>query len=105
MFISQGTSLPAKMSDAAVIENPSDSNELLIIGGKRITDIYIYNKTSKKFSKSPNDNLTKILYKHEMFRYTIHKIYAFKGILNDTLIIVTKGTISFKIDGYFKIER
>ena len=82
----KGVSLPTKLEAPAVIENPSNSSEILIIGGKQKHDIYIYDKTTKKFSKSPKDDLTKILKDLKIFR--IRNVYAFDGMRKDTIIVV-----------------
>ena len=91
LIVKTRTCLPQKIEGSAVIENPTNENELLIIGGIGRTDIYIYNIQTQKFRKSPNDDL-RAIYKNSQFE-TIDSIQAIKGMTPNTIIIAGKNVI------------
>ena len=80
-------SLPEAMESPAIIQNPSNENETLIIGAVGMHNIYIYNHTTNTFSKNNKDDLTTILLTTEQNRMEICTVNAIKG-LNETSIIV-----------------
>ena len=89
-------SLPEAMHSPAIIQNPCNENETLIIGAAKMCNIYIYNHTTDVFTKNKNDDLNTILLKGERNGLEIAKVYAINA-LKPGLIIVF-GTTCYNRD-------
>ena len=66
-------SLPEPMGSAAIIQNPCNDNETLILGAVGMNNIYIYNHTTDVFTKNKNDDLNTILLTREEFGWKLHQ--------------------------------
>lgn len=79
--------LPEAICHPAIIENPSNRHQLLIFGGEKCTNIYIFDDTTNVFTKNSNDDLTTILHQRIEYVEAIH-ITAIKGDKPDTVLVL-----------------
>ena len=97
--------LPEDMGKPAVIENPSNPNEILILGAEDNHNIYVYNSTTDKFNVNRNDSLKTIDIFQTCQRFAGYEqplsIHALKGMNPDTIIVL--GTLSGNTVPFYSI--
>ena len=79
-------SLPETMLTAATIQNPCNMNEIFVIGAEKMSNIYIYNRSTDTFSKNKNDDLTSILSTYPQSE--IRKCYSVQCDNSNSIIVL-----------------
>ena len=90
---------PKGLSDTAVIENPCNKDEILIFGGYKSNDIYIYNKSTNTVKKN-HVSINNTDYNNN--NRPIMRAYVVSGNRENTVIVLWSSPSSY---GVFDCEK
>ena len=101
LTIDETNKLPMISSDIGLIENPTNLDELLLIGGYHKQDIFVYNKNRDKFIKASHHTDDFNIFGINNYQHPICNVNVVSGVDDYTTIVM--GTYSKNYCSFYTV--